>query len=111
MKMIRNGYQDYEYLKLATQAGHGAEAKSIATSVYQTTHDAGPGAFAIETARAQLANMIAPGRSALTYPGRHLTRPAAANGYLTEYGGLPVARFAGSNNQTSVQVGWDAQNL
>jgi hypothetical protein len=58
MKMVRDGYQDYEYLKLATAAGHGTEAMSIAESLYPSTHDAGPSSAAIEQARVQLANLV-----------------------------------------------------
>jgi hypothetical protein len=65
MKMVRDGYQDYEYLKLATKAGHGAEAMSIAKGVYASTHDAGPSGAAVEQARTRLAGLVA------RRPGRH----------------------------------------
>jgi Carbohydrate family 9 binding domain-like len=110
MKMIRNGYQDYEYLRLATAAGHGTQALSIAKSIYPSTHDAGPTAAAIDTARAQLADLIDP-RSALTYTGHHLAGPATVDGQLGEYASLPAISFSGANNSTTTRIGWTAENL
>jgi hypothetical protein len=110
MKMIRNGYQDYEYLRLATTAGHGTEALSIAKSTYPSVHDAGPSPAAIDTARAQLADLI-DSRSALTYTGYELACPATVDGQLDEYDSLPTISFSGAGNSTTAVIGWTTQNL
>jgi hypothetical protein len=110
MKMIRNGYQDYEYLRLATAAGLGTQAMSIAKSIYPSTHEAGPTAAAIDTARAQLADLIDP-RPAPTYTGHQLCGPATVDGQLGEYTSLPAISFSGANNSTDTRSGWTAQNL
>lgn len=111
MKMIRDGYQDYEYLKLAASAGHGTQAMSIAQSLYPSTHDAGPSPAAIETARAQLADLIAPASNSLSYAAGKVSGPVTVDGQLGEYAGLPSIQIAGSNNTTGVRLGWDNQNL
>jgi hypothetical protein len=101
MKEIRNGYQDYEYLKLATDRGHGAEARQIADSVYPTMHDAQftDGNARIDGARRQLANLIA-GRTAgqltVTTPLAFSPAtpaagsPVTATYTVTNTGGAPV---------------------
>jgi hypothetical protein len=39
LKLIRDGYEDYEYLRYLTLHGKGATARSIATGLFPTTHD------------------------------------------------------------------------
>ncbi|GAB1645586.1 hypothetical protein [Krasilnikovia sp. MM14-A1259] len=58
MKMIRNGYQDYEYLRLADKAGHAAQARAVANGLYPSMHVAAPSPAAIENARIRLAALI-----------------------------------------------------
>jgi hypothetical protein len=72
LKMIRDGEQDYEYLRLADQVDH-ARTMSIAQGLYTST--AGPdfSDAAVESARAQLAAVI-DGRQP---PSVTVTKPAS----------------------------------
>ncbi|AEV86166.1 hypothetical protein ACWT_5149 [Actinoplanes sp. SE50] len=58
MKMIRNGYQDYEYLRLADRAGRSAAARGVAARLYPSMHAAAPAPASIEAARAELITLI-----------------------------------------------------
>jgi hypothetical protein len=62
MKLIRNGHQDYEYLKLASVAGHKAEADQIAQQLYPSTFDTIATDAEVDAARRQLALLAEPGR-------------------------------------------------
>ncbi|MGN9809547.1 sugar-binding protein [Micromonospora sp. BQ11] len=108
MKMIRNGYQDHEYLRLATAAGHGAQALSIARNLYPSMHDAAPTAAAIDLARGKLADLIDP---PLRHTARRVTGPVVVDGQLGEFAGQPAITFAGSGNTTNARVVWDDQRL
>lgn len=59
MKGIRDGQQDYELLVLATKAGHGAEARRIALSVFPRSFQGQATPQQIAWAREQLAKLIA----------------------------------------------------
>jgi uncharacterized protein (TIGR03382 family) len=58
MKMIRDGMEDYELLAMAKQLGLGDQAKQIAKGVYPTTYQSTTSPAALDSARAQLAQMI-----------------------------------------------------
>ncbi|MFI7602301.1 heparin lyase I family protein [Actinoplanes sp. NPDC049681] len=98
MKMIRNGYQDYEYLRLADKAGHAAEARSVAGTLYPSTHAAAPAAAAIDTARAKLAALI--GGSA----------PAPALTYDLTRAGSAIT-LKGADNTMTARLSRDDRNL
>jgi hypothetical protein len=112
MKMIRNGHQDYEYLRMAAQQGHATDAFNLAKSLYPSTHNAAPSSAAIESARRTLAGYITgtapPG---LSYTGAQMSNTVTVDGNLAEFSGLPVLSFPAGNNSVSVRIGWDAQNL
>jgi hypothetical protein len=59
MKGIRDGMQDYELLVLAKRAGHEAEARRIALSVFPRSFQGQATPQQIEWARQQLARLIA----------------------------------------------------
>jgi MYXO-CTERM domain-containing protein len=58
MKMIRDGMEDYELLAMAKKLGLGDQAKAIAKGVYSVTYQSTTSPAAIDSARAQLAQMI-----------------------------------------------------
>jgi hypothetical protein len=62
MKLIRNGNQDYEYLKLAGDAHHKAEADEIAKQLYPHAYETITTDAAVEAARRKLARLAEPGR-------------------------------------------------
>jgi hypothetical protein len=58
LKLIRDGHQDYEYLRLAAERGHADEAYAIAKSLYPSTHDTDATDTTIDNTRRQLAALI-----------------------------------------------------
>jgi hypothetical protein len=58
MKLIRDGMEDYELLAMAKQLGLGDAAKQISRSLYPVTYQATTTPQKLESARAQLAQMI-----------------------------------------------------
>jgi hypothetical protein len=58
MKLIRDGMEDYELLALAKQLGMGDAAKQISLGLFPVTYQATTPPAALESARAQLAQMI-----------------------------------------------------
>jgi hypothetical protein len=58
LKMIRAGMQDFEYLKMLADAGHGDEAKSIARSLFPNAYSTDVAPDKLMAARAQLAQKI-----------------------------------------------------
>ena len=58
MKMIRDGMEDYELLNLAKKLGLGDQAKQIAKGVYPVTYQATTSTAALDSGRAQLAQLI-----------------------------------------------------
>jgi hypothetical protein len=55
MKLIRNGYQDYEYLRLAGLNKNGDKARAIARKLYPSTFETITTDAAVEAARRELA--------------------------------------------------------
>jgi hypothetical protein len=60
--MIRDGDQDFSYLRRATAAGHAAEVRQIARKVYPAAYNTVTTDQVIENARTQLAQLIASGQ-------------------------------------------------
>jgi len=58
MKLIRDGMEDYELLAMAKQLGMGDTAKQISRGLYPVTYQATTTPAALDSARAQLAQMI-----------------------------------------------------
>ncbi len=63
LKRLRDGYEDYEYLKWLTDHGKGAEAMAVVSATYPTAYSAdatrdGTGAGSVLSARAQLIALI-----------------------------------------------------
>jgi hypothetical protein len=112
LKMIRDGHQDYEYLRIAAQHGHAADAMNVAKTLYPSTHDAGAGDTAIDNARRQLADYIT---GPVSPPAPTYTAGAAGevvvDGQLDEYQGLPAITLTGSDNTATYRLAWDSRNL
>jgi hypothetical protein len=68
LKMMREGMEDYEYLKLLSDLGGEAEARAIATKLFPHAYETDQSADALMAARAQLAALIIE-RSGATMPG------------------------------------------
>ena len=123
LKLIRDGMEDYEYLRLAA-AGDPAFADAVARSVFPdpgTYVPAGsprPTAAQLLAARAQLAQRIvelqggAPPRP--IYEAR-VHASVAIDGALSEWSSVPGIALdpsaAGSDNSATVKLAWDASNL
>ncbi|WP_242361164.1 DUF4091 domain-containing protein [Anaeromyxobacter sp. SG17] len=70
LKMIREGMEDYEYLKLLSDAGDDAFARQIADSLFPNAYSTEVAPAALMTAREQLARRIVSlGATAPTPPG------------------------------------------
>lgn len=59
LKRIRDGREDYEYLHWLSTNGKDAEARAIATQLFPTMYQSVASQSAIDSARAQLANLVA----------------------------------------------------
>jgi hypothetical protein len=96
MKLIRNGHQDYEYLKLASAAGHKAEARQIAQQLYPSTFDTIATDAEVDAARRQLALLAEPGRVtalgtlSITPTAPSAKSPMTASFTVTNDGGAPL---------------------
>jgi hypothetical protein len=110
LKMIRNGNQDYEYLRLAEAAGHGREAMAIARALYPSTHDTDISAEAIESARRRLADLIAPGRPQV-YTANRIQTPVVVDGRFGDLTGGGSIRLLGREDSSTVKLRWDGNNL
>lgn len=59
MKLIRDGYEDYEYLEQLRRLGYGTEAQEIARSLFPAPYDTARGDAQIQEARTRLAQRLA----------------------------------------------------
>ncbi|HEY8165476.1 MAG TPA: DUF4091 domain-containing protein [Gemmatimonadaceae bacterium] len=59
LKLIRDGYEDYEYLKLADGI-NATQTRNIATALFPTTHDTNRTDQQVQQVRRQLAKIIDP---------------------------------------------------
>jgi glycosyl hydrolase family 123 len=95
MKLIRNGNQDYEYLKLAS-AHHKAETDQIAKRLYPSAHETVTTDAAVDAARRQLAHLAEPGRVtpvgslSITPTAPSAKSPVTASFTVTNDGGAPM---------------------
>jgi len=55
MKLIRDGYEDYEWLRWLTAHGQGAQARAVVRSLFPRMFDTNRTDGAVQAARAQLA--------------------------------------------------------
>jgi Ca2+-binding RTX toxin-like protein len=78
LKRIRDGREDWEYLSLAKAAGHGAEAKQIALSLFPDAYDTDRSQSQVDDARNALLQLIAP--DAPPPPGSCGGQPATITG-------------------------------
>jgi hypothetical protein len=93
MKLIRNGHQDYEYLRLAAFNGHELEARAIAKQLYPSTFETITTDAAVEAARRKLAGLAEGVKGGLTRVGLLSVTPTEARA------GSPVtARFTVTND-------------
>jgi hypothetical protein len=106
LKMIRNGEQDYEYLRLAGKHGHADRALAIARKLFADPHHAITSDASIETARRELADLIAPVHQR-TYTANVVAGGVTVDGRLDEYAGLPEARSPARARTTRLASGWD----
>lgn len=58
LKLVRDGYEDYELLRLATQRGLGAQADAIARDLFPSTYDTTRTDADVQTARTRLINLL-----------------------------------------------------
>jgi hypothetical protein len=96
MKLIRNGYQDYEYLRLAGVNNKGDEARAIARKLYPSTFETITTDAEVDAARRKIVGLAQGGRLTLV---RSLsitpTPPPAVNSMTAEFtvtndGGNPI---------------------
>jgi hypothetical protein len=59
MKLLRDGYEDYEYLETLRRLGHGDEALEIARSLFPAPYDTSRTDAQVQAARTQLARRLA----------------------------------------------------
>lgn len=63
LKRIRDGREDHEYLRLASAAGNRTEALAVARGLFPVMSDTTRSQAAIDAARAQLVQLVAPTRA------------------------------------------------
>ncbi|HET9597315.1 MAG TPA: sugar-binding protein [Anaeromyxobacteraceae bacterium] len=123
LKLIRDGMEDYEYLKLVG-AGDPAFADAVvqslfpAPSTYLAAGQARPTPAQLQAARVRLAQRILelqgkpPPRPALEAP---LHASIAVDGALGEWSGVAAIALdppsVGSDNTATARLAWDARNL
>lgn len=96
MKLIRNGHQDYEYLKLASAAGHKAEVDQIAKQLYPSNYDTIATDAEVDAAKRKLAQLAEPGRVtavgslSVTPTARSEPNSMTASFTVTNDGGAPM---------------------
>jgi hypothetical protein len=59
MKLVRDGYEDYEYLVMLRRMGYGSEAQEIARRLFPAAYDTARGDAQVQEARTQLARRLA----------------------------------------------------
>jgi hypothetical protein len=59
LKQIRDGYEDYEYLRYLTRHGRGREATTVARGLFPSMHDASRTDAEIQAARGRLGALVA----------------------------------------------------
>ncbi len=59
MKLVRDGYEDYEYLEQLRRLGYGHEAHEIARSLFPAPYDTARGDAQVQAARTRLAQRLA----------------------------------------------------
>lgn len=62
LKLIRDGYEDFEYLRILEEMGKGEEARQIAENLFPTMYSASRTQEEIDAARTALARLIDPAR-------------------------------------------------
>jgi hypothetical protein len=59
MKLVRDGYEDYEYLEQLRRLGYGSEAQEIARRLFPAPYDTARGDAQVQEARTRLARRLA----------------------------------------------------
>lgn len=59
MKLVRDGYEDYEYLKALEDAGQGAEARRLARELFPAAYQTNRTDAEVQAARLELARRVA----------------------------------------------------
>jgi hypothetical protein len=112
--MIREGMEDYEYLKRLEELGDGPFATSVARDLFPTPYETQQPVEKLRAARDLLIDRL------VQKSPRHLwawsaERPVTVDGALSEFEGTPSAALsgaaAGSDSNAQVQVLWDKDRL
>ena len=59
MKLVRDGYEDYEYLKALEDAGQGDAARRLARALFPAAYQASRTDAEVQAARLELARLVA----------------------------------------------------
>ncbi|MHB8875494.1 MAG: DUF4091 domain-containing protein, partial [Myxococcaceae bacterium] len=121
LKMIRQGMEDYEYLKLVSDLGDAAFARTIASGLFPAAYSARQPADKLATARQALARRILelkgvtppPVEPPPVVPGletcaRKTAGTMTMDGDLSEFAGARAVQITAS---TEARLLWDAQKL
>jgi hypothetical protein len=79
LKRIRDGREDYELLRMASQAGHGAAAKAIAQGIFPQMSQSTASAATLEAKRLELIALLEPAGQPGDPPVLTLTTPTSDN--------------------------------
>jgi hypothetical protein len=98
MKLIRNGHQDYEYLRLAGLNNKGDEARQIAQQLYPSIFDTITTDAEVDAARRRLADLVEGVKGRVTAVGSFSVTPTPSTGgnsmtavfTVTNDGGNPI---------------------
>jgi len=59
VQLVRDGYEDYEYLEQLRRLGYGSEAQEIARSLFPAPYDTAKGDAQVQAVRTRLAQRLA----------------------------------------------------
>lgn len=123
LKMIREGYEDYEYLKLLTDLGDGAMAQQETDALFPNAYTTDVDPARIMAARDRIASRIVAlvgggggggGPAGPRYDGR-VTAGVTIDGNLGEFAAAPAialsGAYAGTSDTAQVKLMYDDQYL
>ena len=114
LKMIREGMEDYEYLKQLADLGDEAFATSVARDLFPTPYESRQPVEKLRAARELLVDRLIQRRPQRLWAWS-AERPVTVDGSLSEFEGAPSAALsgsaAGSDSSARVRVLWDAERL
>jgi hypothetical protein len=114
LKMIREGMEDYEYLKRLADLGDRAFATSVARDLFPTPYESRQPVEKVRAARDLLIDRLVQ-QSPPRLGAPSARGPVTVDGALSEFEGAPSVALSGtakgSDSSAQIQVLWDTERL